>query len=124
MTEQASRIKNPGIKLKFKVHPSKQDSPIKSASSHVDTNGTRDLLQTLESSVDDLRSLVTCRICLRLLYEPYTIACGHTFCYGCLSQWFVNNRARKTCPDCRHHVTRQPAPAYMVSLSKTGWDKR
>ncbi|KAI9875573.1 MAG: hypothetical protein M1830_008325 [Pleopsidium flavum] len=114
MTEQASGMKKPVLKLNLKVHPPKQGSPAKSASSHVDPNGTRDLLQTLESSIDDLRSLVTCRICLRPLYEPYTIACGHTFCYGCLSQWFVNNRATKTCPDCRHIVTRQPAPAYMV----------
>lgn len=87
----------------------------------MDSEVTGDLLKTLESSLDELRSLVTCRICLRLLYEPYTIACGHTFCYGCLSQWFVSSKARKTCPDCRHRVTHQPAPAYMVSLSKLMW---
>ena len=33
----------------------------------------------------------------------------------CLSTWFVNNRARKTCPDCRIIVKDPPAPAYVVS---------
>lgn len=73
------------------------------------------LLQTLESSLDDIRSLIVCRICVRPLFEPYTIECGHTFCYGCLAQWFEKDHRRKTCPDCRADVVRQPAPAYLVS---------
>lgn len=28
--------------------------------------------------------------------------------------WFVGNKARKTCPDCRIVVTELPAPAYVV----------
>ena len=73
-----------------------------------------DLLRTLEKSVEDLRGLVSCRICIRPMYEPYTIACGHTFCYSCLAQWFSNHSINKTCPDCRTKVTQQPAPAYLV----------
>lgn len=73
------------------------------------------LLQTLESSLDDIRSLIVCRVCVRPLFEPYTIECGHTFCYGCLIQWFEKDRHQKTCPDCRASVIRQPAPAYLVS---------
>lgn len=121
MSESASRNKNHGVKHKSKFHHPKHETPIRSTSARMDSDVPRGLLNTLESSLDELRSLVTCRICLRLLYEPYTIACGHTFCYGCLSQWFVNNKARKTCPDCRHRVTHQPAPAYMVSLSELTW---
>ena len=79
---------------------------------HVDQSG---LMQTLEKSLDDLRAIVTCRICIRPLYEPYTIACGHTFCYGCLRQWFDRDPRRKTCPDCRTVVTREPAPSYLVT---------
>lgn len=78
---------------------------------HVDQSG---LLQTLEKSLDDLRAIVTCRICIRPLYEPYTIACGHTFCYGCLRQWFDRDPRRKTCPDCRTVVSREPAPSYLL----------
>lgn len=73
------------------------------------------LLQSVDSSLDDLRALISCRVCVRPLYEPYTISCGHTFCYSCLSQWFANS-TKKTCPDCRTTVTQQPAPAYLVGF--------
>ena len=33
----------------------------------------------------------------------------------CLCTWFVSNKARKTCPDCRILVKELPAPAYVVS---------
>ncbi|KAL1595715.1 E3 ubiquitin ligase [Paraconiothyrium brasiliense] len=71
-------------------------------------------LQVLRSEFDSLRSHLTCKICDRLLYQPYTIACGHTYCYSCLCTWFVNNKQRKTCPDCRTVVTHTPAPAYVI----------
>ncbi|KAL2007061.1 hypothetical protein VTN00DRAFT_8499 [Thermoascus crustaceus] len=72
------------------------------------------LLQTLQGHVEDIRSLLQCGICVRPLYEPYTLACGHTFCYGCLTSWFASGRSHKTCPDCRAQVKSQPAPAYLV----------
>lgn len=40
------------------------------------------LLQTLQGHVEEVRALIQCGICVRPLYEPYTLACGHTFCYG------------------------------------------
>ena len=78
-------------------------------------DGTSSLLKSLETNLEDLRTLITCRVCIRPLYEPYTISCGHTFCYSCLRQWFDRDRAQKTCPDCRAKVVKQPAPAYLVS---------
>lgn len=72
------------------------------------------LLQTLETSLDDIRTLITCRVCVRPLFEPYTIECGHTFCYGCLVRWFERDQTKKSCPDCRSDVLRPPAPAYLV----------
>ncbi|KAL4978028.1 hypothetical protein BDW66DRAFT_130802 [Aspergillus desertorum] len=72
------------------------------------------LFNTLQSHVDDIRSLLQCGICIRPLYEPFTIACGHTFCYGCLTSWFAEGKNQKTCPDCRAPVNSQPAPAYLV----------
>ncbi|KAL5391340.1 hypothetical protein DPSP01_001214 [Paraphaeosphaeria sporulosa] len=71
-------------------------------------------LKVLRSEFDSLRAHLTCKICDRLLYQPYTIACGHTYCYSCLCTWFVNNKQRKTCPDCRTVVTHVPAPAYVI----------
>ncbi|KAL2867947.1 uncharacterized protein BJX67DRAFT_380504 [Aspergillus lucknowensis] len=81
------------------------------ASTPQDTSG---LFQTLQGHVDDIRALIQCGICIRPLYEPFTLACGHTFCYGCLTSWFAEGRSNKTCPDCRAPVKSQPAPAYLV----------
>lgn len=39
------------------------------------------LLKTLQSQFDRLRHVITCKICFGLMYEPYTTACGHTYCY-------------------------------------------
>jgi hypothetical protein len=40
-----------------------------------------------------------CQLCLSMLCEPVTIACGHTFCKTCLIA--VMDRSRKKCPTCR-----------------------
>lgn len=73
-------------------------------------------LKAYDAREDGLRSLATCKICFRMLYEPYTLGCGHTYCYSCLCQWFDNSgkKGRKTCPDCRTAVTKPPAPAYAL----------
>ncbi len=71
-------------------------------------------LKTLNTDVDAMRQLVTCKVCDRLLYEPYALACGHTYCYQCLRQWFENNKSKKTCPDCRMKVTQIPTPSYVL----------
>lgn len=70
-------------------------------------------LQALQTDIDAMRQIVTCKICHRLLYEPYSLACGHTYCYSCLSQWLVDSR-KKTCPDCRAAVYQQPTPSYLI----------
>ncbi|ODH33998.1 hypothetical protein ACO22_03221 [Paracoccidioides brasiliensis] len=72
------------------------------------------LLRTVQGHVEDIRSLISCGVCVKPLYEPFTLACGHTFCYSCLTQWFVSHRRKKTCPDCRAIVSTQPAPAYLI----------
>ncbi|KAH6612578.1 hypothetical protein C7974DRAFT_323225 [Boeremia exigua] len=73
-------------------------------------------LKSLKSEFDGLRSHLTCKICDRLLYQPYTIACGHTYCYTCLCTWFMNlkGKSKLTCPDCRVDVKHLPAPAYVI----------
>lgn len=75
------------------------------------------LLSTFQKHVEDMRSLVLCKICIKPLYEPYILGCGHTYCYTCLANWFggaTNRRKRKNCPDCRAHVSVQPSPNYLV----------
>jgi hypothetical protein len=70
-------------------------------------------LRTLHSDLDAMRQVMSCRVCQRFLYEPYTLTCGHTFCYSCLSQWIGQNK-KKTCPDCRAVVQEQPTPAWLI----------
>ncbi|KAJ3756605.1 hypothetical protein EV360DRAFT_71855 [Lentinula raphanica] len=47
-----------------------------------------------------------CSTCADLLYQPYRIslACGHSFCVGCLSNLarvFFNGKQNISCPECR-----------------------
>ncbi|KAH0369402.1 hypothetical protein KCU65_g3308, partial [Aureobasidium melanogenum] len=71
-------------------------------------------LKTLRNDFDDIRQLITCKICERLLYEPYVISCGHTYCYSCLCTWFSTTKKKKTCPNCREVITQPPAPSYVI----------
>ncbi|KAK5951577.1 E3 ubiquitin ligase [Knufia fluminis] len=75
-------------------------------------------VQTLQKHIEDMRSLVMCKICLKPFYEPYILSCGHTYCYGCLNNWFNGSAERrrnnKNCPDCRTVVKVQPAPNYLL----------
>ncbi|CAI6341638.1 unnamed protein product [Periconia digitata] len=98
--------------LKQKM-PKKPDDALKQQQQQQPSK-SEEQLKVLKSDFDSLRSHLTCKICDRLLYQPYTIACGHTYCYSCLCTWFVNNKARKTCPDCRTAVSQAPAPAYII----------
>ena len=44
-----------------------------------------------------------CAICLELMHEPTTLACGHSFCGACIEQCFVDDvrHSTLTCPQCR-----------------------
>ncbi|OJD18723.1 hypothetical protein AJ78_01260 [Emergomyces pasteurianus Ep9510] len=78
------------------------------------SNDASGLLRTVQGHVEDIRALIYCGVCVKPLYEPFTLACGHTFCYSCLTQWFISHKRKKTCPDCRASVSTQPAPAYLI----------
>ena len=91
--------------------PTNTSAPLAHASGSSSTH--EQSLKALQTDVDAMRQIVTCKICHRLLYEPYSLACGHTYCYSCLSQWLVDGR-KKTCPDCRAVVNQQPTPSYLV----------
>lgn len=72
-------------------------------------------ITTLQKHIEDMRNLVQCKICLKPLYEPYMLSCGHTYCYSCLSNWFQQSTdRRRNCPDCRTPVKIQPAPNFLL----------
>ncbi|EEQ34376.1 RING finger domain-containing protein [Microsporum canis CBS 113480] len=92
-------------------HPSAPSVSVASEKKETESSG---LLETLQRHIDDLRNHIYCGVCIKPLYEPYTLPCGHTFCYSCLVQWFTSQGQSKTCPDCRSPVKSIPAPAYLV----------
>ncbi|KAF2499187.1 hypothetical protein BU16DRAFT_262894 [Lophium mytilinum] len=102
----SSAQNTPGIGLKAPPKKKPEEAPTPSK--------TEEQLNSYKSDFDSLRTHVTCKICDRLFYEPYIISCGHTYCYSCLCTWFVSNKVKKTCPDCRTVVTQAPAPAYVL----------
>lgn len=70
-----------------------------------------DQIKDLQADLAKLQKCATCVVCQDLLFEPYSLGCGHVFCYSCLRDWF---RQKKTCPECRARVKHQPAPAYLI----------
>jgi hypothetical protein len=87
-TRPASRD---SLKQKMLKKPEEAPRPNKSEEvnglSHVH-NGTKEAvsdrpqqLKLLKTDFDSLRQNLTCKICARLFYQPYTISCGHTYCY-------------------------------------------
>lgn len=50
----------------------------------------------------DLEAELTCPVCKSLVRDPFVSACGHTFCYACVSQHLGQ---RKSCPSCNAYLT-------------------
>lgn len=88
----------------------------KSSNNEIPTPPSDDshLAKSFKSDLTMMRGLVTCTICDQLLYEPWTLGCGHTYCYSCLCQWFKQHRHKMTCPDCRTAVKYIPAPSFTI----------
>mmetsp|Transcript_83937 Transcript_83937/g.102820 ORF Transcript_83937/g.102820 Transcript_83937/m.102820 type:complete len:398 (+) Transcript_83937:48-1241(+) len=53
------------------------------------------------STVEDVPAHLECAICWKLLLEPVSVPCGHTFCQGCLNQALGY---RNVCSVCRAPV--------------------
>ncbi|GAA5835828.1 hypothetical protein JCM3766R1_005860 [Sporobolomyces carnicolor] len=46
------------------------------------------LIASQTALLANLRSAVSCSVCLETLDKPYALACGHVFCRKCLLEWF------------------------------------
>lgn len=56
-------------------------------------------------SEDDL----CCSICLDLLKDPVTLACGHSFCLSCITNNWDRQLGICSCPHCRETFDKRPA---------------
>uniref|UniRef100_A0A8C5PS41 Uncharacterized protein n=1 Tax=Leptobrachium leishanense TaxID=445787 RepID=A0A8C5PS41_9ANUR len=58
----------------------------------------------------DLRTELTCSICLNIYTDPVTLPCGHSFCRTCIGNVMDTQRAkRSSCPECREKFSKKPA---------------
>src|SRR3990167_6026228 len=57
-----------------------------------------------------------CSLCMKILYQPVTIYCGHTFCRSCLVRTLDHSTK---CPLCRQvvHIDANAAPTNVVLQS-------
>ena len=71
---------------------------------------------SLTSAVHAMSSTFDCSICLRLMHEPATLPCGHSFCKTCLRTCLEHSLC---CPTCRMDVPSEMAePQVNIALSE------
>ena len=50
---------------------------------------------------DNISYNLQCSICDEVFNNPMRLNCGHTFCYGCISDWM---KRQAICPNCRVNI--------------------
>jgi len=83
-------------------------------------------MDQLKLSVSALDEVLCCDVCTQTMWSPYLLAhCGHTFCQGCLTNWFNTTRRQRnetgargmpaySCPSCRHPVRSHPVQNFSL----------
>ncbi|KAJ0070233.1 hypothetical protein NL108_006134, partial [Boleophthalmus pectinirostris] len=64
---------------------------------------------------DEALDLFSCRLCRRLLQDPTTLECGHTFCKRCQDE-----RAAQDCAQCKAKAPPGPCPQRRVNVLLCG----
>nr|XP_061794988.1 E3 ubiquitin/ISG15 ligase TRIM25-like [Nerophis lumbriciformis] len=53
----------------------------------------------------------SCPVCLEVLLDPVTIPCGHSYCLGCIEDYWNRGKPQKSqysCPQCRQEFNPKP----------------
>ncbi|KAK7921967.1 hypothetical protein WMY93_008869 [Mugilogobius chulae] len=70
---------------------------------------------------------LSCAVCLHLLRDPVTIACGHSYCSSCVKSHWDREAHREaaafSCPQCRQSFSPRPALARNTMLAKVMEEK-
>jgi Lon protease-like protein len=71
-------------------------------------------LSDASRATQDAAKAFECGVCLRLLHQPATLPCGHSFCTACTISCLELSRS---CPECRAEVPMNlPVPGCSISL--------
>ncbi|KAL4641688.1 hypothetical protein GN956_G10816 [Arapaima gigas] len=63
------------------------------------------------SALHELRSELTCPVCLELFRAPVILECGHHFCSACIARcWEARTEESAPCPQCRAPCASRPRP--------------
>ncbi|KAM9313684.1 E3 ubiquitin/ISG15 ligase TRIM25-like [Pholidichthys leucotaenia] len=62
-----------------------------------------------QANISVTESQFRCPICLDILKDPVSIPCGHTYCMGCINEyWDQAESAHFSCPQCREAFNPRP----------------
>ncbi|KAI0356239.1 hypothetical protein OH77DRAFT_1401399 [Trametes cingulata] len=84
--------------------------PAKPATPPPDTRFDK-LLSTMDEHV-------SCEICTMKMWNPYTLACGHTFCKDCLQDWFSTALAQHMATNPAYNPQGNVPPHWRAALTR------
>ncbi|XP_073491964.1 uncharacterized protein [Aquarana catesbeiana] len=66
-----------------------------------------------------MKLAVTCSVCMDIFADPVTLACGHSFCLGCITKtWKEQFDGESSCPQCRQRFKKKPDLKRSLTLSQ------